>query len=117
MVQGGSSLCLTVESFEGLRVFSEVFGQELQGDKAVQLGVLGLVDDTHASAAELFDDAVVRDGLTDERVGLRHSAAILGCNLKQVNELVCLKMGQRRRLTGFLATRYNPPRPPHAAEL
>jgi hypothetical protein len=29
----------------------------------------------------------VRDGLADERVGVRHSAAILGCDLRQVNEL------------------------------
>jgi hypothetical protein len=28
--------------------------------------VLSLVDDTHATAAELLDDAVVRDGLADQ---------------------------------------------------
>jgi hypothetical protein len=31
----------------------------------VRLGVLGLVDDTHAAFAELFDDAVAGDGLAD----------------------------------------------------
>jgi hypothetical protein len=31
----------------------------------MQLYVLSLVYDTHATAAELLDDAVVRDGLTD----------------------------------------------------
>ena len=40
-------------------------GQELQGDEAVQTSVLGLVHYAHAAAAELFDDAVVRDGLAD----------------------------------------------------
>jgi len=33
----------------------------------VQPSVLGLVDDTHPSTAELLDDAVVRDGLADHR--------------------------------------------------
>ena len=29
--------------------------------------VLGFVDDTHTATTELFDDAVVRDGLADWR--------------------------------------------------
>ena len=36
--------------------------------------------------AQLLDDAVVGDGLADDGVGVRHSAAILGCDLRQVNE-------------------------------
>ena len=31
----------------------------------MELGVLGLVDHTHAAAAELFEDAVMRDGLAN----------------------------------------------------
>ncbi len=31
----------------------------------MQPRVLGLVDDAHAAAAQLLDDAVVRDGLAD----------------------------------------------------
>jgi hypothetical protein len=38
------------------------------------------------NVAKLFDNAVVRDGLADEGVGVRHGAAILGCVLNQVNE-------------------------------
>jgi hypothetical protein len=38
----------------------------VQGDKAVQLNVLRLVDHTHTAAAELLDDAVVRDGLANQ---------------------------------------------------
>jgi hypothetical protein len=38
--------------------------QKLQGDEAVQLYILGLVDHTHP-AAQLLDDAVVLDGLAD----------------------------------------------------
>jgi hypothetical protein len=32
---------------------------------AMQPGVFGLVNDTHAAAAQFLDDAVVRDGLAD----------------------------------------------------
>src|SRR6202035_2919076 len=39
--------------------------KELQSDKASQGSVFRLVDDTHTSAAQFFDDAVVRDGLPD----------------------------------------------------
>jgi len=34
----------------------------------------------------------VRDGLADERIGVRHSGAILGCDLEQVNECVASKI-------------------------
>jgi len=48
--------------------------------------VAGLVDHTHPAFAQCLNDAVVREGLSDERVGVRHDAAILGCALGQVNE-------------------------------
>ena len=41
---------------------------------------------THPPAAQLFEDAVMRDGLPDEGVGVRHLPFILGCSLGQVNE-------------------------------
>ena len=41
------------------------FGQELQGNGALQPGVLGLLDHAHASAAELLQDPVVRHRLPD----------------------------------------------------
>ena len=74
MVQGGCGLGFALKTGEGLRILGNFFGQELQRDKAAQLYVLGLVDDTHAAAAEFLDDAVVRDGLAD------HCAEILGRN-------------------------------------
>jgi len=65
MVEGGGSLRLTLKTGQSLRVFGDVIGQELEGDKAVEVQVLGLVNHAHATAAELFDDAVVRNGLVD----------------------------------------------------
>src|SRR5438445_13771708 len=41
----------------------------------MQPGVLGFVNHAHPPAAELFNDAVVRDGLADHR-------RTLGCNLR-----------------------------------
>ena len=40
-------------------------GEELQGHGSAEPGVLGLVDDAHAAAAELGEHAVVGDGLPD----------------------------------------------------
>ena len=49
--------------FERLLIVGNIFGQEFQRNKAAKLGVLGLVDNTHPAAAELLNNAVVRDGL------------------------------------------------------
>ena len=66
MVESGGGLGFALEAAESLRVSGDLVGQELQGDEAAELNVLGLVDDTHAAAAEFLDDAVVRDGLADQ---------------------------------------------------
>jgi len=46
----------------------DVLRQKLESDKAIEARVLGFVDYAHATAANLFDNAVVGDGLPDERV-------------------------------------------------
>ena len=67
MVQSGCSLRFALEAGQRLRILGHFIGQELEGDEAVQPSVLGLVDDTHAAAAQLLDDAVVGDGLADHQ--------------------------------------------------
>jgi len=42
-----------------------VQGQEFQGDGALQFGILGFVNDAHATFAELFDDFVMEYGFAD----------------------------------------------------
>ena len=54
-------------------VFGYFVGQEFEGDKAMEPGVLGLVHHPHATTAQLLDDAIVRDGLADH--GRRGSGA------------------------------------------
>ena len=78
MVQGGGGLGFALEAGEGLRVAGNFFGQEFQGDEAMQARVFGFVDDAHAAAAELLDDAVVRDGLADWGRGVSPCALMLG---------------------------------------
>jgi hypothetical protein len=43
----------------------ELFRQELEGNKPTELGVLGLIDDTHAPATEFLNNAIVRNGLAN----------------------------------------------------
>ena len=60
------SLCFPLKTAQGLRISSNFIRQKLQRDKTTELGVLGLVDQTHPAVPELLDDAVVRDGLANE---------------------------------------------------
>ena len=73
MIQRGSGAGFAAETFERLRIADEIFGKKFKGDEAAEFGVLGFVDDTHASAAEFFDDAVMGDGLADRGLGVRHA--------------------------------------------
>jgi hypothetical protein len=86
MVKSGGCAGFALEPFDRLRVFRQRFGQELQSDEAAELGVFSLVHHTHTAAPEFIDDAIVRDGLADQRVGGWHVEHILGCAPRQVNE-------------------------------
>ena len=65
MIQRRGGLRFSLKAGQCLRVFGHVVGQKLQRDESVQSYVFGLVHHTHAAAAELFDNAVMRDGLAD----------------------------------------------------
>jgi hypothetical protein len=69
MVKRGSRAGLALEAFHGLVIFGELFWEELERYKPAERRVFGLVDHTHAPAAELFQDAIVRNGLTDHCEG------------------------------------------------
>src|SRR5215469_16198495 len=59
---------LALKAFQSLRGPGNAVGQELERYKTAELGVLGLVDHTHPAAAELFQDAVVRNGSAQHAV-------------------------------------------------
>src|SRR5215469_7603226 len=82
MVQSGGGFRFPAKAFDSVRIVGDFIWQEFQCDEAVETGVLGFIDNTHATTAESFEDAVMGDGLADEGVGIRHSAVILWCTSK-----------------------------------
>ena len=79
VIESRGSFGLALEAAESLRVLRDLVGQELEGDKATQLHILGFIDHSHPTTAQLLDDAVVRNGLAD------HWAEMLGLQVGQVN--------------------------------
>jgi hypothetical protein len=51
MIQCRSCLSLALEPLQGVAIFGYLLGQKLEGDCALEFGVLRLVDDPHPSAA------------------------------------------------------------------
>ncbi len=54
------------------RIVDEIVGQHLERDFAAEVHVDGAVDDAHAAAADLFDDLVVRECLTDHPFNIKN---------------------------------------------
>ena len=65
MVERRGGFGFADEAFVGLRIGAKVGSQKFEGDRPVEAGVVGFVDDAHAAAAELFDDAILRNGASD----------------------------------------------------
>ncbi len=78
MIQRGSGLRFALESRQCLRVFGNFVGQKFQGNKALEACVFGFVDHAHSAAPQFFQDAIVRNSLSEQRLGIRH----LECNPK-----------------------------------
>ena len=68
MVQRRGCACFALKSLKRRAILRKSFRQELQGHLAAELGVLGLVHDAHAAAAELFQYQIVRECFSDHRV-------------------------------------------------
>src|SRR5271156_1466826 len=66
MIQSRSSLGFALKAAESLGIFGDFVGEEFERHKAAQSYVFSFVDDAHASAADFFNDAVVRNGLSDQ---------------------------------------------------
>ena len=48
-----------------MRIRGDVIGQELEGNEAIELNIFSLIDNTHPTASELLEDAVMGNGLAD----------------------------------------------------
>src|SRR5215469_2201605 len=87
MVQRRRRLCLALKAAERRRVFGYFIGQELQGYKAAQPGVFGLIHHSHAASTQFFQDAVIRDDLFGHSPAKRDSSCfIIGSVRGRVNE-------------------------------
>jgi hypothetical protein len=69
MIQRRSGSRLAPESFEGRRVIGQFMRKKFQRNIAAEVGVLSFVHHAHVTAAKLFSDAIVGDGLTNQRIG------------------------------------------------
>ena len=85
MIQRRGRLRLTFEPRQHLRVFGDLVRQEFQRHKAVQTGILRLVDHTHSPAAQFLHDAVMRNGMTNEFRGC-HWPEMVGRHDGNVND-------------------------------
>src|SRR5205814_9544334 len=65
MVQRGGSPRLTLKSFNRQSVPGEIFRKELQQHMAAEPQILGFIHHTHSAAAQLLQDAVMRESETD----------------------------------------------------
>jgi hypothetical protein len=68
VVEGRGRAGLALEALEGLVAREQPLRQKLERHPTAETGVLGLVDDAHPAAAQLLEDAVVRDRLADHGV-------------------------------------------------
>ncbi len=84
VIERGGCFGFTLEAFERLRVVRHIFGKEFQSDGAVETSVLRFVDHTHAATPEFFEDAVMGNSLVEQRLGIWHSAGMLGSPWRHV---------------------------------
>src|SRR5215472_10657460 len=91
MVQCRGGAGFASKSFQRLRVSTKFIGQEFKRHKAPELGIFRLIDDTHTTTPELLDDAIVRDGLAQQRGG----TPILAENLRVHAEASQTAQGDR----------------------
>ncbi len=69
VIQRRSGLRFAAETLQSTGIVEHFGRQEFQTHRTMEPRVLSFIDNTHPSTPELFEDAIVRDGLADERVG------------------------------------------------
>ena len=63
MIQCGRRAGFALKALASLRILGQIFWQELEGHTSAQAEVFSLVHDSHATAAQLAQNAVMGDGL------------------------------------------------------
>ena len=62
VIESGTGVRFAAKALQRLGILQHVLGKEFQRDGALEPGVHGLVDHTHAAGAEFFQNAIVREG-------------------------------------------------------
>jgi hypothetical protein len=75
MIQRRRSPRFTPETLQRLRVICQGIGKKLKGDEAAELKVFGLINHTHPAVPDFLQDAVMRNRLAKDGLGVRHGAA------------------------------------------
>ena len=89
VVQAGQYLCFPFETGHALGIKSKHLREDLESDIAIQLGVMGAVNLTHAPFAELLLDAVMRNALTNHgKLSPLPWHLILTCGMGRGNRLM-----------------------------
>ena len=85
MVQRRRGLRFAREAAQRLGITCQIFGDELERNGTMKPRILGFVHHAHPAAAELLDDAVVRERLTDQRIAAGLTAVVAALS----GELAC----------------------------
>src|ERR1700722_4421413 len=72
MIQRGGCAGFPAEALQGLGILGQIFGKKFKRDIPAEIYVFRFIDHTHTTASKLRNDAVVRDGLPNERLWIRH---------------------------------------------
>src|ERR1700685_1503423 len=109
MVQCRCGASFPAESLQRRSILGNLGRKKLQGHEPAEIQVLGLVDHTHAPAADLFQDPVPRNSTTDDGRRISHSSVILR-HARQYNQSGWTKV------RGPLANTSGSAAPPFVAE-
>ena len=66
VIKGGRRAGFSLEALQRDWVMRQVVGKKLEGDALRALGIFGLLENAHSSAAKLAEDAIVGKGLLNQ---------------------------------------------------
>src|SRR6185436_18727395 len=91
MVERRGGPGFTLKAAQGLGITRQIAGDELERHRTVQARIFGFVHHAHPAAAELLEDAVVRERLTDQRIVAGLTAVVAALS----GELACGEIDRR----------------------
>ncbi len=72
MIEGGSCTRFAAKTTQRFFIVAQLFRQKFERDQTPEVEIFRFIDNTHASAAELFEDAVMANGTAGHLQFLRN---------------------------------------------